>query len=75
MFCMTAEEYSSYKLRVLAKCSGANVHKINGLLGRIGRIISAMQRGIIQSPEDIRQQEELYNETLKDIGSLTCIFP
>lgn len=30
---MTATEYQDFRLRVLAKTTGANVHRINGMLG------------------------------------------
>lgn len=30
---MTADEYQDFKLRVLAKTTGANVHRISGMLG------------------------------------------
>lgn len=72
---MSEAEYSSYKLRVLAKCGGANVHQVNGLLGRVGRIISAIQRGVIRLPQDLCKQQDLYNETVQTIGKLTHVFP
>lgn len=72
---MSDSEYNFYRLNVLAKCSGAHVHRANGLLGRVGRIIFAVQRGIIQLPEDLEAQQVLYNETIQEIGKLTQCFP
>ena len=35
MFNWTDEQYNNYRLRVLAKADGKNVHKINSYLGRV----------------------------------------
>ena len=35
MKALTPDEYSNYRLEMLAKANGRNIHKVNGLLGNV----------------------------------------
>ncbi len=77
---MTLKDYPIYKDRVLAKCDGANVHKVNGLLGIV--INSLDNREYWEKQDDskrakakeyISQASIRIHDSLKQIKKLTGV--
>jgi hypothetical protein len=65
------EKYQNFKLRVLAKTNGANIHKINGLLGHIINGIDLVR--LIDETQEKNKWKDFVIENLTKIENATGI--
>ena len=63
------EIYSNYRLRVLSKANGADIHEINGLLGRILNSCNLLSR--YRKQEDEKRYKKLLKDSIKEIRKHT----
>lgn len=67
-------DYQGYRLRVLAKTNGRNVHKVNGLLGVIqnseGNKEFWAKKGVTNSP---CEHQEMIDQAAQQIFELTGV--
>jgi len=72
---MTIDEFPDYRNRVLAKTNGANVHKVNGLLGVIlNSVHNAQYFNSIDDVVSLSVTQARINQAMMDIRILTSDF-
>ncbi len=71
---MTSQDYPMFRERVTAKTNGANIHKVNGLLGNVLNSLNNMEYRITrQDYEGAAKCRDVVRESLKQIKILTGV--
>ncbi len=79
----TMREYWDYKNRVEAKTTGANIHKVSGLLGRCLNSVARLDRDGARLPEERlpdwqeweKKDKAWIEQATKEIAAITGVHP